>query len=63
VEGVVASAFGFNGQKCSACSRAIVDADIYDVFCDRLQERVAAIKQGDPAENFICGPVINEKAL
>jgi len=32
VEGVVASAFGFNGQKCSACSRAIVDAPIYDTF-------------------------------
>ncbi len=39
VEGVVASAFGFNGQKCSACSRAIVDARIYDTFCDRLQKR------------------------
>ena len=36
VEGVAASAFGFNGQKCSACSRVIVDAAIYDVFCDRL---------------------------
>ena len=36
VDGVVASAFGFSGQKCSACSRAIVDASLYDVFCDRL---------------------------
>jgi 1-pyrroline-5-carboxylate dehydrogenase len=62
VEGVVASAFGFNGQKCSACSRAIVAADIYDVFCDRLQERVAKIKTGDPAENVYTGPVISEKA-
>ena len=60
VEGVVASAFGFNGQKCSACSRAIVAADIYDVFCDRLQERVAKIKTGDPAENIYTGPVISE---
>ncbi len=62
VEGVVASAFGFNGQKCSACSRAIVAADIYDVFCDRLQERVARIKTGDPVQNVYTGPVISEKS-
>jgi 1-pyrroline-5-carboxylate dehydrogenase len=62
LDGVVASAFGFNGQKCSACSRAIVAADIYDAFCDRLQERVAKIKTGDPAENVYTGPVISEKA-
>ncbi len=62
VEGVVASAFGFNGQKCSACSRAIVDAAIYDGFCDRLRERVAAIRTGDPAKNVYTGPVISEKA-
>ena len=62
VEGVAASAFGFNGQKCSACSRAIVDAAIYDSFVERLQVRVAAIKVGDPAKNFYAGPVISEKA-
>ena len=62
VEGVAASAFGFNGQKCSACSRAIVDARIYDTFCDRLVERVEKIKVGDPAENFAAGPVINPVA-
>jgi 1-pyrroline-5-carboxylate dehydrogenase len=62
VEGVVASAFGFNGQKCSACSRAIVDASIYDVFLDRLQARVKAIQTGDPARNIYTGPVISEKA-
>jgi 1-pyrroline-5-carboxylate dehydrogenase len=62
VEGVAVSAFGFNGQKCSACSRAIVDAEIYDAFCDRLHERVAQIRQGDPAENFYAGPVINQAA-
>ena len=63
VQGVVASAFGFNGQKCSACSRAIVDASIYDVFLDRLTEKVEAIQQGDPAENFYAGPVISPVAL
>jgi 1-pyrroline-5-carboxylate dehydrogenase len=62
VEGVTASAFGFSGQKCSACSRVIVDAEIYNTFCDRLRERVAKIASGDPAENFYGGPVINEVA-
>ncbi len=62
VEGVAASAFGFNGQKCSACSRAIVEDAVYDVFCDRLRERVASMQAGDPAENFFAGPVINPAA-
>src|SRR5713101_7415251 len=62
LDGVVASAFGFNGQKCSACSRAIVDASVYDTFCDQLVERVSKIKTGDPAENVYTGPVISEKA-
>ena len=62
VEGVAASAFGFNGQKCSACSRAIVGDAVYDVFCDRLQERVERIKVGDPRENFAAGPVISANA-
>ncbi len=62
VEGVAVSAFGFSGQKCSACSRAIVDESVYDTFCDLLVERVRKIKVGDPAENFYAGPVISEKA-
>jgi 1-pyrroline-5-carboxylate dehydrogenase len=63
VQGVIASAFGFNGQKCSACSRAIVDAEVYDTFCDRLQAKVAEIKTGDPVANVYTGPVISEKAF
>ncbi len=63
VEGVVASAFGFSGQKCSACSRAIVEAPIYDIFVERLRERVAALTVGDPVENPSMGPVINKAAL
>ncbi|MBW4026962.1 MAG: L-glutamate gamma-semialdehyde dehydrogenase [Acidobacteria bacterium] len=63
VEGVVSSAFGFNGQKCSACSRAIVEEPLYDVFVERVRERVAAIKVGDPVENFGMGPVVNRGAL
>jgi 1-pyrroline-5-carboxylate dehydrogenase len=62
IEGVTASAFGFNGQKCSACSRVIVDESIYDIFCDRLQERVEKIATGDPVENFYTGPVISERS-
>jgi len=61
VEGVAQSAFGFSGQKCSACSRAIVDEKIYDVFLERLKERVSRIKVGDPVENKAMGPVVSEK--
>jgi 1-pyrroline-5-carboxylate dehydrogenase len=62
VEGVTASAFGFNGQKCSACSRVIVAEPIYDVFVDRLKDRVEALTSGAPEANFQTGPVINEVA-
>jgi 1-pyrroline-5-carboxylate dehydrogenase len=60
---VAQSAFGFQGQKCSACSRAIIDEKIYDVFLQRLKERVAKIAVGDPVENKSMGPVINDKAM
>jgi 1-pyrroline-5-carboxylate dehydrogenase len=61
VEGVVQSAFGFSGQKCSACSRAIVDEEVYDVFLERLKERVEKINVGNPADNKPMGPVVSEK--
>jgi len=63
LDGVVASAFAFAGQKCSACSRAIVDASIYDTFVDQLEERVAALQQGDPAKNVYVGPIISPVAM
>jgi 1-pyrroline-5-carboxylate dehydrogenase len=63
VEGVTAAAFGFSGEKCSACSRAIVEAPLYDVFVERLRERVAKLTVGDPAENHNMGPVINKAAM
>ena len=63
VEGVAQAAFGFQGQKCSACSRAIVDEKIYDVFLERLKDRVSKIAVGDPTENKPMGPVVNEKAM
>src|SRR5207253_8577213 len=46
--GVVQSAFGFQGQKCSACSRAIIHSDIYDSMLERIVERTEKIKVGDP---------------
>jgi 1-pyrroline-5-carboxylate dehydrogenase len=63
VEGVASAAFGFSGQKCSACSRAIVDERIYDKFLQRLKERVEKITVGDPALNPAMGPVVNEKSM
>lgn len=63
VDGVLASAFGFSGQKCSACSRAIIEAPLYDVFVERIRERVARLTVGDPAKNPNLGPVINKAAL
>src|SRR5215469_6196930 len=63
VEGVTAAAFGFSGQKCSACSRAIIEAPIYDIFVERVREKVAQWSVGDPAANPSMGPVINKAAL
>src|SRR5262249_42187145 len=63
VEGVAQAAFGFSGQKCSACSRAIVDEKIYDLFVERLRDRVTKISVGDPAQNASMGPVVNESAM
>ncbi|MGE5488524.1 MAG: L-glutamate gamma-semialdehyde dehydrogenase [bacterium] len=63
VQGVLVSAFGYQGQKCSACSRAIVDEAVYDDFLAKLAERVKEIKVGpsDDPGNYM-GPVINERA-
>ena len=63
VEGVAAAAFGFQGQKCSACSRAIIDERIYDTFLEKLKLRVEKIQVGDPAENANMGAVINEGSM
>jgi 1-pyrroline-5-carboxylate dehydrogenase len=63
VEGVAQSAFGFQGQKCSACSRAIVDERIYDKFLEQLKARVEKIQVGDVTENAAMGAVINEGSM
>jgi len=63
-DGIVSSAFGFQGQKCSACSRAIIEAPVYDALEKKIVERVARITVGDPAmRDVYMGPVINEGAL
>ena len=63
VDGIVAAAFGFSGQKCSACSRAIIEAPIYDIVVERVREKVAQLSVGDPVANPSMGPVINKAAL
>jgi 1-pyrroline-5-carboxylate dehydrogenase len=64
VEGVATAAFGYSGQKCSACSRAIVTEKVYDRFLEKLVPRVKAITVGSPTDpkNYM-GPVINKAAM
>jgi 1-pyrroline-5-carboxylate dehydrogenase len=63
VLGVLYSAFGYQGQKCSACSRAIIDETVYDEFLDKLKSKAEALTVG-PADEFqnYMGPVINKRA-
>lgn len=62
-EAITASAFGFAGQKCSACSRAIVHESVYDDVLRRVAERVSRLRVGDPSDPEIdVGPVIDAKA-
>lgn len=63
-EGITKAAFGFQGQKCSACSRAIIVDDVYDEVLEKVVERTRALTQGDPADpdNFM-GAVIDPEAL
>ena len=61
--GIVASAFGFQGQKCSACSRAIIVSDVYDRMLELIKEKTSSLTVGTsrtPGINM--GPVIDEKA-
>jgi len=64
VEGVAQSAFGYQGQKCSACSRAIVAEKVYDTFLQKLIERGKKITVGpsDDPNNYM-GPVVSETAM
>jgi 1-pyrroline-5-carboxylate dehydrogenase len=62
VAGVLASAFGFQGQKCSACSRAIVSEKVYDKFLTKLVDKARTLKVASANTNPNMGPVINGKA-
>ena len=63
-EGVVQSAFGYQGQKCSACSRAIVTQKVYEPFVQKVVERAKKIRVG-PSEdpNNYMGPVVSKSAM
>jgi 1-pyrroline-5-carboxylate dehydrogenase len=62
-EGVMRSAFGYAGQKCSACSRVYVQASVYDAFLEALVAKTQAIAIGDPTDKKVwLGPVVNAKA-
>jgi 1-pyrroline-5-carboxylate dehydrogenase len=63
-EGVMRSAFGMGGQKCSACSRLYLHRDIYQPFMEQLVEKTRALKIGDPtARDTFLGPLINAAAV
>jgi 1-pyrroline-5-carboxylate dehydrogenase len=62
-QGVAASAFGFQGQKCSACSRAIVSEKVYEPFLQKLEAEVRRIRIGEPDQPGVAlGPVVNASA-
>ncbi len=63
VQGIVYSAFGYSGQKCSACSRVVVLAPVYDAFVARLVEATQSLNVGDAADpSTKVGPVIDAAA-
>ncbi|ASN04845.1 L-glutamate gamma-semialdehyde dehydrogenase [Virgibacillus necropolis] len=62
-DGIVTSAFGYQGQKCSAGSRAIIHENVYDVMVNKIIERTQALQVGSGNENNAIGPVIDEKAF
>src|SRR5947199_5805069 len=62
--GVMRAAFGYGGQKCSACSRVLVDGHVKDAFVAKLLAETEKIKVGDPTvRDVYLGPVINEAAV
>jgi 1-pyrroline-5-carboxylate dehydrogenase len=63
-ESIVKSAFGFSGQKCSACSRAIIHEDVYDEVVEMIKVKTNKLTMGNPGnyDNFM-GPVNDEKAF
>jgi RHH-type transcriptional regulator, proline utilization regulon repressor / proline dehydrogenase / delta 1-pyrroline-5-carboxylate dehydrogenase len=63
IPGVLASAFGYQGQKCSAASRVIVVGEMYEAFLERLIEATRSLTVGDPVQpGHFLGPVIDAAA-
>lgn len=63
-QSIVRSAFGFSGQKCSACSRAVIVDDVYDEVLNRAVELTKELTVGDPADqNNFMGPVNDQNAF
>jgi 1-pyrroline-5-carboxylate dehydrogenase len=63
-EGIMRAAFGFGGQKCSACSRVYVERPVHDELVRQLSAKTAGIAIGDPTQRqHWLGPVINERAV
>ncbi len=63
-EGVMKSAFGLGGQKCSACSRVYVHKKVEESFLEKLLEKTSQIEIGDPTKrNVYLGPLINQRAV
>jgi 1-pyrroline-5-carboxylate dehydrogenase len=62
-DGIVVSAYGFQGQKCSACSRAIIEESVYPQMLEKIVSRVKALEMGDPVENKRVGPVVSDRAF
>ncbi|MGM0652474.1 MAG: L-glutamate gamma-semialdehyde dehydrogenase [Bacillota bacterium] len=64
VDGIITSAFGFQGQKCSACSRAIIDKNVYEYVADKLLEKAESLNVGPAEDNSNeMGPLIDQDAL
>ena len=62
-EGIMRSSFGLGGQKCSACSRAYIDKNVFTEFMDILVKKTRAILIGDPtAKEIFLGPLVNMQA-
>ncbi|MFE8702409.1 L-glutamate gamma-semialdehyde dehydrogenase [Cytobacillus sp. FJAT-54145] len=63
-QSIVAGAFGFSGQKCSACSRAVIVEDVYDQVLNRVVELTNELTLGNPEEqSTFMGPVIDQSAF
>lgn len=61
-QGIVAAAFGFQGQKCSACSRAVIVDKVYDKMVQKVIDETNTLSVGEAKRNMNVGPVINEHA-